>query len=118
MGNIKILIIYRCSFSSLHQVSANIALEAFLIRPSNFLGLSCTVLQQSTPSFVSPITDREVGSKSDAGMDSLLNFKCHTVNTSGSPASLLSKVRHQLVNAFVILLSSVAKTQQTQCRLW
>ncbi|CAG10159.1 unnamed protein product, partial [Tetraodon nigroviridis] len=84
---------------AISKVSANIALEAFLIRPSNFLGLSCTVLQQSTSSAVSPITDREVGSKSDSGMDSLLNFKCHTVNTSGSPASLLSKVRHQLVYA-------------------
>lgn len=95
MGNI--ILMYHPFFFPLHQVSANIALEAFLIHPSNFLGLSCTVLQQSTSSFVSPITDREVSSKSDSGMDSLLNFKCHTVNTSGSPASLLSKVRDRLV---------------------
>lgn len=104
MGNVKIPLIYHHMFLPLHQVSANIALEAFLIRPSNFLGLSCTVLQQSTSSFVSPTTDREVGSESDAAMDSLLNFKCHTVNTSGSPASLLSKVRHQSVNVLCYLV--------------
>lgn len=79
-------------------MSANIALEAFLIRPSSFLGLSCTVLQESTSSLVSPATDGEDGGESDAAMDSLLNFKCHTVNSSGSPASQLSKVSHRLVN--------------------
>lgn len=73
-------------------MSANIALEAFLIRPSSFLGLSCTVLQESASSLVSPVTDGEDGGGSDAAVDSLLNFKCHTVNSSGSPASQLSKV--------------------------
>ncbi|XP_029691011.1 adhesion G protein-coupled receptor A3 [Takifugu rubripes] len=72
---------------AISKVSANIALEAFLIRPSSFLGLSCTVLQQSTSPLVSPVADGE----GDAAMDSLLNFKCHTVNSSGSPASQLSK---------------------------
>uniref|UniRef100_A0A8C9XY70 Adhesion G protein-coupled receptor A1 n=1 Tax=Sander lucioperca TaxID=283035 RepID=A0A8C9XY70_SANLU len=43
------------------KVSANIALEAFLIHPRNAVG------------------------------ESLLNFKCHTVNNSSSPASQLSK---------------------------
>lgn len=79
-------------------MSANIALEAFLIRPSSFLGLSCTVLQQSTSPLVSPVADGE----GDAAMDSLLNFKCHTVNSSGSPASQLSKVSHRLVNAHAL----------------
>lgn len=86
------------SSSSLRQVSANIALEAFLIRPSSFLGLSCTVLQQPTSSLVSPVTDGEGGGEGRAAMDSLLNFKCHTVNSSGSPASQLSKVSHRLLN--------------------
>ncbi|KAK7880616.1 hypothetical protein WMY93_032745 [Mugilogobius chulae] len=38
------------------RVSANIALEAFLIRPSTS-GLSCTVHQRPSPSSASPIQD-------------------------------------------------------------
>ncbi|XP_050932642.1 LOW QUALITY PROTEIN: adhesion G protein-coupled receptor A3 [Lates calcarifer] len=79
------------------KVSANIALEAFLIRPSNFLGLSCTALQRP-PSLPPPPfpdshshTDKGMGRERDAVGESLLNFKCHTVNNSGSPASQLSK---------------------------
>uniref|UniRef100_UPI0037E7B3A8 adhesion G protein-coupled receptor A3 n=1 Tax=Semicossyphus pulcher TaxID=241346 RepID=UPI0037E7B3A8 len=79
------------------KVSANIALEAFLIRPSNFLGLSCTALQRPPSSAPSPIpdsrshSDKDTSRDSDAEEESLLNFKCHTVNSSGSPASQLSK---------------------------
>lgn len=88
----------RASFCPLHQVSPNIALEAFLIRPSNFLGLSCTALQRPPSSAAWPPqdsdsgADRETSRESDAVVESLLNFKCHTVNSSGSPASQLSKV--------------------------
>lgn len=87
------------------QVSANIALEAFLIRPSDFLGLSCTALQRPSPS---PATSAPADSGSRADKDtrrerrapdeSLLIFKCHTVNSSGSPASQLSKVGLRLIN--------------------
>lgn len=83
---------------SLPQVSANIALEAFLIRPSNFLGLSCTALQRPLSSPTLPLADRQSHTDKDmrrernAAGESLLNFKCHTVNNSGSPASQLSKV--------------------------
>uniref|UniRef100_A0A668AAX0 Adhesion G protein-coupled receptor A1 n=1 Tax=Myripristis murdjan TaxID=586833 RepID=A0A668AAX0_9TELE len=79
------------------KVSANIALEAFLIQPSNFLGLSCTALQQPPSSASSPLpdshshSDKNMNRERDAVGDSLLNFKCHTVNGSGSPASQLSK---------------------------
>ncbi|XP_074502968.1 adhesion G protein-coupled receptor A3 isoform X2 [Sebastes fasciatus] len=79
------------------KVSANIALEAFLIRPSNFLGLSCTALQRPPSSATSPLpvshshTDKDTSRERDAVGESLLNFKCHTVNNSGSPASQLSK---------------------------
>ncbi|XP_047459531.1 adhesion G protein-coupled receptor A3 [Mugil cephalus] len=76
------------------KVSANIALEAFLIRPSNFYGLSCTALQRPPSPAASPHfsdgrshADRE----RDVVGESLLNFKCHTVNNSGSPASQLSR---------------------------
>uniref|UniRef100_A0A3B5A2H7 Probable G-protein coupled receptor 125 n=1 Tax=Stegastes partitus TaxID=144197 RepID=A0A3B5A2H7_9TELE len=80
------------------KVSANIALEAFLIRPSNFLGLSCTALQRPPSSAASPLlphghshTDRDASRDHDGLGETLLNFKCHTVNSSGSPASQLSK---------------------------
>uniref|UniRef100_A0A667ZQG1 Adhesion G protein-coupled receptor A1 n=1 Tax=Myripristis murdjan TaxID=586833 RepID=A0A667ZQG1_9TELE len=68
----------------LTQVSANIALEAFLIQPSNFLGLSCTALQQPPSSASSPLpdshshSDKNMNRERDAVGDSLLNFKCHT----------------------------------------
>ncbi|XP_053731866.1 uncharacterized protein LOC128765279 isoform X4 [Synchiropus splendidus] len=72
----------------LSKVSANIALEAFLIRPSNFLGLSCTALQLPPPQHDS---HKEMTGESDATRESLLNFKCHTVNSSSPPASQLSR---------------------------
>lgn len=94
------------SLSVTPQVSANIALEAFLIRPSNFLGLSCTALQRPSSSAASPRHDSRFHGDKDAGRDgdaeeeSLLNFKCHTVNSSGSPASQLSKVSLKLINGW------------------
>uniref|UniRef100_A0A8D3AV97 Adhesion G protein-coupled receptor A1 n=1 Tax=Scophthalmus maximus TaxID=52904 RepID=A0A8D3AV97_SCOMX len=74
------------ALTSDNRVSANIALEAFLIRPSNFLGLSCTALQRPTSFAPSPLPD-----KRDAAGESMLNFKCHTVNNSDSPSSQISK---------------------------
>uniref|UniRef100_A0A7N8YN89 Adhesion G protein-coupled receptor A1 n=1 Tax=Mastacembelus armatus TaxID=205130 RepID=A0A7N8YN89_9TELE len=82
---------------AISKVSANIALEAFLIRPSNFLGLSCMALQQPLSSATSPIPhsqshiDKDMSRERGAIGESLLYFKCHTVNNSGSPASQLSK---------------------------
>nr|XP_020454994.1 adhesion G protein-coupled receptor A1 isoform X3 [Monopterus albus] len=79
------------------KVSANIALEAFLIRPSNFLSLSCTALQWPLSSANSPLpdsqshADKDMSRERDVVGESLLNFKCHTVNSSGSPISQLSK---------------------------
>lgn len=91
------------------QVSANIALEAFLIRPSNFLGLSCTALQRPPQSPTWPLPDshslKERAEEGEAVVESLLNFKCHTVNSSSSPASQLNKVRHTLINAIRPLLN-------------
>ncbi|XP_034754238.1 adhesion G protein-coupled receptor A3 [Etheostoma cragini] len=77
------------------KVSANIALEAFLIHPANFLGLSCTAHQRPPTSSALPDspshTVKDTGRERNAAGESLLNFKCHTVNNSGSPASQLSK---------------------------
>ncbi|TDH00872.1 hypothetical protein EPR50_G00174260 [Perca flavescens] len=80
------------------KVSANIALEAFLIHPANFLGLSCTALQRPPSSSATSAhpdspshTDKDTGRERNAMGESMLNFKCHTVNNSGSPASQLIK---------------------------
>uniref|UniRef100_A0A673XMG3 Adhesion G protein-coupled receptor A1 n=1 Tax=Salmo trutta TaxID=8032 RepID=A0A673XMG3_SALTR len=70
------------------KVSPNIALEAFLIRPSNFQGLSCTAGQRAP---LPPLSSQRADGDQDAIGDLLLNFKCHPVNGSGSPASQLRK---------------------------
>nr|XP_046209604.1 adhesion G protein-coupled receptor A3-like isoform X1 [Oncorhynchus gorbuscha] len=70
------------------KVSPNIALEAFLIRPSNFQGLSCTAGQRAP---LPPLSTQRADGDQDAIGDLLLNFKCHPVNGSGSPASQLRK---------------------------
>uniref|UniRef100_I3KC63 Adhesion G protein-coupled receptor A1 n=1 Tax=Oreochromis niloticus TaxID=8128 RepID=I3KC63_ORENI len=82
---------------AISKVSANIALEAFLIRPSNFHGLCCTALRQPPSTATSPRpdshshSDKDMSRERDAVGESLLSFKCHTVNNSGSPVSQLSK---------------------------
>ncbi|XP_057703612.1 adhesion G protein-coupled receptor A3 isoform X4 [Corythoichthys intestinalis] len=77
---------------AISKVSANIALEAFLIRPSNFLGLSCTALQQPPLYNASPRLESHTTKDKDSGSntmgESFLNFKCDTINRS-SPASHL-----------------------------
>ncbi|KAF6737411.1 Adhesion G protein-coupled receptor A3 [Oryzias melastigma] len=79
------------------KVSANIALEAFVIRPSNFQGLSCTALQWAPSSGASSHTaslapsEKDRSPEQDVMEESLLNLKCQTVNSSASPASQLSK---------------------------
>ncbi|XP_031434549.1 adhesion G protein-coupled receptor A3 [Clupea harengus] len=67
------------------KVSPNIALEAFLVKRSNLIGLSCMAVQGSRPG--PPSAAREGGELADT----LLNFKCQPINTSSSPAGQLSK---------------------------
>ncbi|XP_019737740.1 adhesion G protein-coupled receptor A3 isoform X4 [Hippocampus comes] len=80
---------------AISKVSANIALEAFMIRPSNFLGLSCTALQQPPLSTTLPLLEslapkyKDTKRQHDTMGESFLNFKCDTINR-GSPASHLS----------------------------
>ncbi|XP_061914747.1 adhesion G protein-coupled receptor A2 isoform X2 [Entelurus aequoreus] len=79
---------------AISKVSANIALEAFLIRPSNFLGLSCTALQEPPLSALldsHTLKEKDTRRGHDTMGESFLNFKCDTLNR-GSPASQLSKV--------------------------
>lgn len=76
------------------QASPNIALKAFMIKPSNFVGLSCAALQQAS---LAP----DWGGLSHGGGDrppgipgeSLLNFTCNSANLSSPLHGLLSKVR-------------------------
>ncbi|XP_062319868.1 adhesion G protein-coupled receptor A3 [Osmerus eperlanus] len=69
---------------AISKVSANIALEAFLIRPSNFLGLSCTAVQRPPRAPLPRGAVRHRAGEDPVG-DALLNFKCHTVNSSTGP---------------------------------
>ncbi len=66
------------------QVSVNIALEALLLRPDALVGLLCTVLQR--PPLLPPLADA-------SQHNTLLDFRCHTLNVSGSPPGQLSQVR-------------------------
>ncbi|XP_061818570.1 adhesion G protein-coupled receptor A3 isoform X2 [Nerophis lumbriciformis] len=78
---------------AISKVSANIALEAFLIRPSNFLGLSCTALQEPPLSALldsHTLKEKDTSRGHDTMGESFLNFKCDTLNR-GSPASQLTK---------------------------
>nr|XP_054588658.1 adhesion G protein-coupled receptor A2-like [Nothobranchius furzeri] len=90
------------------KVSANIALEAFLIRPSKLLGLSCSVLQRSHVSASSPLphsADKDKLAEHNATGGSSLIFKCQAVNNSDLPASQLSKVRRRQINSVQIVLN-------------
>ncbi|XP_019737736.1 adhesion G protein-coupled receptor A1 isoform X1 [Hippocampus comes] len=66
-----------------------------MIRPSNFLGLSCTALQQPPLSTTLPLLEslapkyKDTKRQHDTMGESFLNFKCDTINR-GSPASHLS----------------------------
>ncbi|XP_023697527.1 adhesion G protein-coupled receptor A3 isoform X2 [Paramormyrops kingsleyae] len=74
------------------KASPNIALKAFMIKPSDFVGLSCAALQQA------PLAP-DWGGLSHGGGDrppgtpgeSLLNFTCNSVNLSSPLDGLLGK---------------------------
>ncbi|XP_035387320.1 adhesion G protein-coupled receptor A3 [Electrophorus electricus] len=77
------------------KVSPNIALEAFMLRPASEKGLLCTVVQQT--SLAPPVADtgqrRAPGfSRASRSLENtVLSFKCHTVNVTGSPTGQLSQ---------------------------
>ncbi|XP_058651650.1 adhesion G protein-coupled receptor A3 isoform X2 [Onychostoma macrolepis] len=68
--------------TGISKVSVNIALEALLLRPDALVGLLCTVLQR--PPLLPPLADA-------SQHNTLLNFRCHTLNVSGSPTGQLSQ---------------------------
>ncbi|XP_076831327.1 adhesion G protein-coupled receptor A1 isoform X2 [Brachyhypopomus gauderio] len=78
---------------NISKVSPNIALEAFMLRPTSMMGLLCTVVQQT--SLVPPVADTGQGKatgfpKAPGSLeDTLLSFKCHTANVTVSPTGQL-----------------------------
>ncbi|KAG9344394.1 hypothetical protein JZ751_011063 [Albula glossodonta] len=79
------------------KVSPNIALEAFMIKPSSFSGLSCTAVQQAplTPegdmAHIGGVVSVGATGEGETPVDSLLNFECSTANSSGPLAGTPGK---------------------------
>nr|XP_015202473.1 PREDICTED: adhesion G protein-coupled receptor A1 isoform X1 [Lepisosteus oculatus] len=68
------------------KVSSNIALEAFMIKPASFTGMTCIAFQKAPPSSDRAVA-HDVGRQdweAGYGAESLLNFKCNTANLSSS----------------------------------
>ncbi|MGH0132437.1 UNVERIFIED_CONTAM: hypothetical protein FKN15_035944 [Acipenser sinensis] len=83
------------------KVSLNIALEAFVIKPASFTGMTCTALQK-VPLNSDRAVIRDVG-RQDWEADTQLNFKCNTGNLSSSLVNFPVKVSLNIaLEAFVI----------------
>ncbi|XP_014379268.2 adhesion G protein-coupled receptor A3-like [Alligator sinensis] len=73
------------------KVSLNIALEAFMIKPSSFIGMTCTAFQKISANSDRSLI-RDVGSwEAVYHPDQYLNFKCNTGNLSGSLLNFSTK---------------------------
>ncbi|XP_074856532.1 adhesion G protein-coupled receptor A1 isoform X2 [Carettochelys insculpta] len=73
------------------KVSLNIALEAFMIKPSNFLGMTCTAFQKISEKSDRPLT-HDVGSwEANYQPDQHLNLKCNAGNQGGSLINFSTK---------------------------
>ncbi|MGH0130934.1 UNVERIFIED_CONTAM: hypothetical protein FKN15_045608 [Acipenser sinensis] len=72
------------------KVSLNIALEAFVIKPASFTGMTCTALQK-VPLNSDRAVIRDVG-RQDWEADTQLNFKCNTGNLSSSLVNIPVKL--------------------------
>ncbi|XP_029465837.1 adhesion G protein-coupled receptor A1 isoform X2 [Rhinatrema bivittatum] len=79
------------SLQTLTQVSLNIALEAFIVKPDNFMGMTCTAFQKISANSDKPVNHDTVGWKADHHPDQHLNLKCSVGNLSGSLANLSTK---------------------------
>lgn len=78
-----------------HQVSMNIALETFKIKPASFTGMTCTAFQRvgSNPerSSIRDVSQRVWDAESR--QEQQLNFKCNTGNLTSSLVNFPVKVR-------------------------
>lgn len=74
------------------QVSRNIALEAFMIKPSSFTGMTCTAFQKISANSDKSVV-RDLGSwEANHHPDQHLNFKCNTGNLNGSLVNSSTRV--------------------------
>uniref|UniRef100_A0A493T3R9 Adhesion G protein-coupled receptor A1 n=1 Tax=Anas platyrhynchos platyrhynchos TaxID=8840 RepID=A0A493T3R9_ANAPP len=86
------------------KVSHNIALEAFMIKPSSFIGMTCTAFQKISANSDKLVHD--LGSwEADPHSDQHLNFKCNTGNLNSSLVN--SSTRNAVAVASVHLPQSV-----------
>lgn len=79
-------------FSMFSQVSRNIALEAFMIKPSSFTGMTCTAYQKTSASSDKPVTPDLGRWEANHNPDLYLNFKCNTGNLDGSLVNSSTRV--------------------------
>ncbi|XP_042647235.1 adhesion G protein-coupled receptor A2 isoform X2 [Tyto alba] len=87
------------------KVSHNIALEAFMIKPSSFTGMTCTAFQKISANSDKSVV-HDLGSwGANHHPDQHLNFKCNTGNLNGSLAN--SSTRNAVAVASVHLPQSV-----------
>ncbi|XP_048126309.1 adhesion G protein-coupled receptor A3 [Alosa alosa] len=92
------------------KVSPNIALEAFLVKRSNLIGLSCVAVQRSRPA--APPVGPAARDAAELA-DTLLNFKCQPINTSSSPAGQLSKNTVAVASIHLPLAAAAAAAPST-----
>ncbi|NXM82299.1 AGRA3 protein, partial [Oenanthe oenanthe] len=87
------------------KVSRNIALEAFMIKPSSFTGMTCTAYQQISAKSDKSATPDLGRWEANHNPDLYLNFKCNTGNLDGSLVN--SSTRNAVAVASVHLPQSV-----------
>lgn len=76
------------------QVSRNIALEAFIIKPSSFTGMTCTAYQKISANSDKSVTPDLGRWEANHNPDLYLNFKCNTGNLDGSLVNSSTRVSH------------------------
>ncbi|XP_030807028.1 adhesion G protein-coupled receptor A1-like isoform X4 [Camarhynchus parvulus] len=87
------------------KVSRNIALEAFMIKPSSFTGMTCTAYQKTSANSDKSVTPDLGRWEANHNPDLYLNFKCNTGNLDGSLVN--SSTRNAVAVASVHLPQSV-----------
>ncbi|NXK58695.1 AGRA3 protein, partial [Sylvietta virens] len=87
------------------KVSRNIALEAFMIKPSSFTGMTCTAYQKISANSDKSVTPDLGRWEANHNPDLYLNFKCNTGNLDGSLVN--SSTRNAVAVASVHLPQSV-----------
>lgn len=74
------------------QVSRNIALEAFMIKPSSFTGMTCTAYQKISANSDKSVTPDLGRWEANHNSDLYLNFKCNTGSLDGSLVNSSTRV--------------------------